>query len=97
MERALQVVNVPLLQRETLEFIPIAVTVNGEAVTQNVEFCIVGLDERPTAFAAAVTLDGSIGVMIDASALGVGLFRIFAKITDSPEVPVIDAGTFRIV
>ena len=84
-------------QRETYEFLPVAVTVNGSAVTTGVEFSTVDLSTRPTTFGSAVTLGTAIGVMVNGTALGVGTYRVFAKVTSSPEIPVLDAGTFRIV
>ena len=84
-------------QRETLEFLPVTVTVNGTAVTANVEFAICDLSERPSTFGSAVTLSGDIGVMVDGTALGPGTFRVFAQINSSPEVPVIDCGSFRVI
>ena len=84
-------------QRETYEFLPVAVTVNGSAVTVGVEFAIVDLSTRPSTFGSAVTLGTAVGVMVAGTALGVGTYRVFGKVTSSPEIPVIDCGTFRIV
>ena len=84
-------------QRETYEYLPVAVTVNGTAVTTGVEFAIVDLSTRPTTYGSAVTLGTAIGVMVNGTALGVGTFQVFAKVTSSPEIPVLHAGTFRIV
>jgi hypothetical protein len=84
-------------QRETYEFLPVLVTVNGTAVTTDVEFSVVDLDSRPSTFGAATTIGTAIGVMVDGTALGVGTFRVFAKVTSSPEIPVVDCGTFRII
>jgi len=84
-------------QRETYEFLPVTVTVNGSAVTDNVEFAICDLNERPSTFGSAVTLGTAIGVMVAGTALGVGSFRVFGKVSSSPEIPVIDCGSFRII
>ena len=84
-------------QRETLEFLPVSVTVNGTAVTTDVEFSVVDLDSRPSTFGAATTIGGAIGVMVNGTALGPGTFRVFAKVTSSPEIPVIDCGSFRVL
>ena len=84
-------------QRETYEFLPISVQVNGSAVTTGVEFATVDIASRPTTFGTAVTLGTAIGVMVNGTALGVGTFQVFAKVTSSPEIPVLNAGTFRIV
>lgn len=88
----------PPFQRETLEFLPINVWVNGTAVTAAVEATIVELGARPTTWGSAVTLGTAIGVMVNGTALGgPGTYQVFARITDSPEVPVLDVGTFRVV
>ena len=84
-------------QRETYEFLPVTVTVNGTAVTDDVEFAVVDLESRPDTFGAATTIGTAIGVMVNGTALGVGTFRVFAKVTSSPEVPVIDCGSFRVI
>ncbi len=39
----------------------------------------------------------AIGVMVAGTALGVGTFEVYAKVTDSPEIPVLNCGSFRIV
>ena len=52
----------PPFQRETLEFLPINVWVNGTAVTAAVEATIVELGARPTTWGTAVTLGTAIGV-----------------------------------
>ena len=84
-------------QRETLEFLPVVVTVDGVAVTTGVEFAIVDINARPDTFASPTVLGDDIGVMVDGASLGTGTFRVFAQITDSPEVPVIDCGSFRVI
>jgi hypothetical protein len=89
--------SIPLFQRETLEFLPVGVYVNGTAVTEGVEFCIVEAGARPDAFGAATTIGTAIGVMVNGTALGVGTYQVYAQVTDAPEVPVVDAGTFRVI
>jgi hypothetical protein len=97
MERNHAVSAPPPFQRETYEFQPIQVTVNGSAVTTNVTAAIVELGARPVTFGTVTTIGTAIGVMVNGTALGVGTFEVYAKVTDSPEVPVLNAGTFRIV
>lgn len=87
----------PPFQRETYEFLPVAVTVNGTAVTTNVTAAIVELGTRPTTWGTVTTIGTAIGVMVNGTALGPGSYEVYAKVTDSPEVPVLNAGTFRIV
>lgn len=80
--------------RETKEFQPVAITVDGAAVTAGVELAVVLGDARPTAWTAATSLSGKIGYLIDSMA--VGTYTVWARITSSPEVPVINCGSFRI-
>lgn len=76
--------------RETVEFIPVTVTVDGVQVTQGVEFAVVLGQARPTTWAAPTTLDGQIGVLI--SGLTPGSWVIYARVSASPETPVIKCG-----
>lgn len=87
----------PPFQRETLEFQPINISVNGSAVTTGVEAAIVELGVRPSTWGTVTTIGTAIGVMVRGTALGVGTFEVYAKVTDSPEIPVLNCGTFRIV
>ena len=84
-------------QRETYEFLPVTVTVNGTAVMSDVAFSVVDVASRPSTWGTAVTLGTAIGVMVNGTALGPGTFNVFARVTSSPEIPVIPCGTFRIV
>lgn len=86
-----------MLQRETYEFVPIVVTVDGSAITSGIEVAVVEAGLRPTTWEAVYTLGTAVGVMVAGTALGVGTFEVYARVTDSPEIPVINCGTFRIV
>lgn len=80
--------------RETVEFQPVAVAVNGVPVTSGVEFTTAAAGTRPTGWAAPVTLDAQIGVMVEG--LAPGTWHVWARITSDPEVPVIDCGAFDV-
>ena len=80
--------------RETVEFLPVTVTVDGAAVTTGVTFAVVTLGTRPTTFVAPTTLGGKIGVMVGGYAAG--YWQVFAKVVSSPETPVIDCGYFSV-
>lgn len=79
------------LVQETKEFIPLAVTADGVAVTVfSVSVCA-GTD-RPTTWVAADTVGGEKGVLV-----GVGTswplvlnvkYTVYVKFTDNPEIPV---------
>lgn len=80
--------------RESVEFQGITVTVNGAVVTTGVMFCIIPDGARPVTWIAPVTLGGAIGVMV--TGLVHGTYRIWAQVTSSPEVPVIDCGIINV-
>jgi hypothetical protein len=82
--------------RESVEFQPILITVDGVTVTTNIETQITLVSGRPSssAWIPAVTLDGQIGLMIQG--LSVGTYEVWARVTDAPEIPVIDCGPFAV-
>ena len=82
--------------RESVEFQPILITVDGETITSNVETQITLPGARPSssAWIAAVTLHGDIGLMVEG--LNPGTYEVWARVTDSPEIPVIDCGSFAV-
>lgn len=82
--------------RESVEFQPILVTLDGVVKTTGVETQITLPAVRPssTGWISAITLGTEIGCMV--SGLTVGTFKVWARVTDSPEIPVIDCGTFAI-
>jgi hypothetical protein len=80
--------------RETVEFTPITVTVDGVPVVDDVEIAITPMGERPTTWQPAPVLGGRIGVMI--SALDPGWHTAWARVASSPETPVIELDSFEI-
>lgn len=80
--------------RESVEFQPVLVTLDGEPITANVEFSITNMTARPSDWSAATVLQNQVGVMI--VGLSVGTYKVWARITDSPEIPVIDCGAFAV-
>ena len=82
------------LPRETVEFLPVPITVGGVAVLTGVTFAVVAEGTRPATWVAPTTLDDEIGVMV--SGFAPGYWRVFAKVASSPETPVIDCGYFQI-
>jgi hypothetical protein len=86
------------LPRDSKEFIPVVVTVDGATVTTNVEVALVKWSATATTWAAAITLDSRIGLLYDpAVATLTGTYRVRVRVTDSPELPVLDAGTIVFV
>ena len=84
----------PVFPRETVEFLPVVVRVDGTVVTADVEFSVVAAGARPVTFAAPTTIGAAIGVMVDT--LDPGTYTVWAQVTSTPEVPVIDCGSFRV-
>jgi hypothetical protein len=80
--------------RESVEFQPVKITRDGVEVINDLGFAIVPDGERPEDFVAGVFVEGKIGIMIQD--LERGTYRIFAQLTSTPEIPVIDCGYFYI-
>ena len=80
--------------RESVEFQPILVTLDGVPVTTAVETAVLLPSARPAEsdWVTAYALDGDIGVLIQN--LATGTWNVWARITDSPEIPVINCGSF---
>lgn len=79
--------------RETVEFIPVNLTRDGETVT-SFDVCITKQRNRPTDWVPAQVLEGKTGTLIQG--LQVGVYKVWARITDNPETPVIEVGTISI-
>lgn len=82
------------LPRESVEFIPIAVHVDGLPVTQGVDVATTTGSGRPAAWASATSLDGRLGLLVDG--LPVGEHTVWVRITDAPEAPVLECERIRI-
>lgn len=82
-------------ERESVEFQPIVVTRDGVTITSGVATSITQLGVRPTVWTPAVTVGTQIGCMV--SGLNVGTYNVWVQITDTPEIPVKNAGSFTIV
>ena len=80
--------------RESVEFQPIKVQLDGVTITASVKFCIALEGDRPVTFSTPTMLDGNIGVMV--TGLAPDTYHVWAQIVDSPETPVIDCGPFRV-
>ncbi|MGZ4659829.1 MAG: hypothetical protein ACXVYB_00960 [Arthrobacter sp.] len=80
--------------RESVEFMPVQVTLDGAAVTTDVSFAIVPDGHRPVTFTPATILLGVPGVML--GGLAAGTYRVYARIASGPETPVIDCGYFYV-
>jgi protein-disulfide isomerase len=86
--------SIPTFPRESIEFLPITVTVDGVKVSTGVTFAKTTGADRPTVFNAAVTVGSNIGVMVAGEPTG--LTTIYAKVTGTGETPVIMCGQYRV-
>jgi hypothetical protein len=84
--------NVTLMTvpRETVEYIPVVVTLNGTVTTTGVSFSVVPDGTRPTTWTPAVVLVDATYVLI--SGLTPGIHYVYAKVSAAPEAPVINCG-----
>jgi hypothetical protein len=80
--------------RESDEFEAVKITVDGVRVTAGVELTVTTGKDRPSDWVAPTLLGGKIGIMTGGRVPDI--YRVWAKVTDSPETPVIDCGTFAI-
>lgn len=80
--------------RESVEFQPVPIYKDGILKVTDIEYSIVGENERPGVYAAAATLAGATGFLV--GTYTEGTYRVWARITDSPETPVLDCGIFGI-
>lgn len=78
------------LPRETVEYIPVPVTLNGTVTTTGVEFAVAADGSRPSVWTAATVLSGATYVLI--SGLTPGAWRVWARVSAAPETPVIECG-----
>lgn len=72
---------------ETVEFVPVGVTVGGQVVTTGIEFATLPEGARPQEadWGAADMLEGNSGVMI--SGLTPGYYWVWVRVAASPETP----------
>ena len=73
---------------ETVEFVPVTVTVGGTAVTTGIEFATLPEGARPQEadWKDADLLEGNSGVLIDG--LQPGYYWVWVRVAAAPETPV---------
>lgn len=90
--------SVVLLPRESVEFLPVSVLVDGEPPDPaDVEIAVVSERDRPADddWSAAFVLEGRTGVIIDG--LDPARYRVWVKVINSyPETPVLAAGLLTV-
>lgn len=82
--------------RESVEFVPVLVTLDNNTITNGIEFSVTLPSARPTdsSWFAATLLAGETGFLT--GTYTPGTWKVWARVTDSPEIPVIDCGAFQI-
>lgn len=89
--------STPVYERETVEFQPAQVTLNGVPVTSGVQFAVVPLGNRPalTDWHAAAVDGALIGVMV--AGYAPGDYEVFGQVPAAqPGPPVVKCGAFHV-
>lgn len=81
--------------RETVEFQGVPITIDGTVVITNIEYAVTTPGARPATWVSATTLAGATGFMVQ-NYTTPATYQVWARITSSPEIAVIDCGTFAI-
>jgi hypothetical protein len=82
--------------RETIELIPLAVTLAGSATFDYTVACVPNDGTRPTSFAAPASAGADVGYLVNGPTLGAGSFAGYVKIDSNPEDPVLPAFTLTL-
>lgn len=80
--------------RESVEFQPVNIMVEGTPVLTGLSFAVVPDGSRPVTFSPADMVGGRPGFYV--GGFGPGTYRVFAQLENPPETPVIDCGYFYI-
>ncbi len=83
-----------IFPRESVEFQGVPIYIDGALVTTNIEYAVTTPGSRPSTWVSATTLAGATGFMV--SGYSVGTYQVWARVTSSPEIAVIDCGTFGV-
>lgn len=78
----------PKFPRETREFFPVNVRLNGTVITTGVEFSATPYGSRAHNFMPAAMLEGKTGIMIEN--MEPGNYRVWARVTTVSETPVME-------
>ncbi len=81
---------IPTYPRESAEFVALDV-LNGSTPATSFLVAVTDWQDRPSVWVTAVELDGEYGFMLTPVSSH-GFYRVFVRVTEAPEVPVIDCG-----
>lgn len=84
-----------VIERESVEFVPVTITVDGVETQDAVTLALVEGGTRPTTFTDRYDLEDEIGILTTGE-LDPGTYTVWYKVTDSPEIPVGRAGQIYI-
>lgn len=84
-----------IIERESIEFVPVTVTLDNEPVQDGVTLALTPAGSRPTTFTDRYDLDDQIGILTPGD-LTPGTYTVWYKITDNPEIPIGRAGQIYI-
>lgn len=85
------------VQRESVEFLEIDVTLDGVVLTSDVSFCVVPTWDRPATWVASEMSNGRTAVLINGPALGKGKFDVYVRYAGATESPIIEAVRVNVV
>ena len=82
--------------RESVEFQPVLITLDNVSITTGIQIAVLKTNDRPVDgdWFTASTLSGQAGFFTGSYAAGT--WKVWAKVSDSPETPVIDCGVFQV-
>jgi len=81
-------------ERETKQFHPVEVTLDGAPVTTGVELAVTTPGVRPTTWTEADTMGDKVGLMVQNMAPGP--YTVWARVTSGLERVVLDTGTIHV-
>lgn len=87
------------LPRESVEYIELTVTVDGAPRTDGVQVAITTGSDRPDDWHAVTVIAGRTLALIGPGTdhpLTPGHYQVWARVTDTPEVPVLSVGRLTI-
>lgn len=82
----------PSYPRETIEFQPVSISVNGVVVTTGIEYAVTTDGARPLVWNIPTILDGKTGFMVQGQPPGT--YTVWARVTANPETVVINCGQY---
>jgi hypothetical protein len=83
------------VQRESVEFIPIHVVSPDTIATDTIQYALTTGRDRPTTWSPVISLDGQVGFLTGPHSTPT-VYKVWVRIDDNPEIPVLHAGELLI-